>query len=540
VTTLAAAAAFQAGAYLWGAYQRDKTVRDRMLLQERERATCHNNLRALHAAALAFQRASNRWPDSLAALVPAFLADTNHLVCPLAARGTPLARTFESGLSSRISYYYEFGPEPAASSLAHYDDVRLWRPGMSIRQLREAQIARYGPIVPLVQCGHHFPCPNVAHDGQVYETWAAWEFETAGRANPGQRLPPGWFVQGPLTGSHQASLDLEAAPEGRACVRLDLKNANNGSVRLTQILRAGPYRDHWLKVSAQIAADSATTASLFIYLRDRNNVPLPINEFQPQAGVTASARWTRCAVSTYVPVECVSLSFGLVVRHAGRVWVDDVAVFVDDRPVTGRRSLTEMNGPFHSDLPANLNFELLPPKFAALAEAPGRGAPNPKAVPATPPRWLTNLESTNAPVTLDTATFHHGRASACLPPVASGVSGLRQRFNAEPIQNSRLTVRAWLKREHGGSQGALRISVLDKLSSVLGELASPLPAGDSTDWIAIELSIDIPVNAQQVELSCDHTGDGRLWLDEIRSEYARDGTTQPVQEALLGNTDFEE
>ncbi len=528
-----------------------EAARRKLWQREQDRLRCHDNLRALFAATQAFRQTSNRWPDSLVELVPAFIADTNRLICPLALLGTPLAETFESSPSSYISYVYEFSPELARSGWVNYDDVSLWRRGMTIRDLRQAQIGRYGAIVPLIRCGHHFPCPSVAHNGEVFETWVAWAYEVAGRANADHRLPPGWFVQGKPVGSHRVSLDFDAPHRGQAAVRLDLDRTagvNDPRVLLMQILNAAECRDRWLRVSAWIAADSVFSASIFVQLRDRNNLPLPVKNRQPAAGVRASARWKEYEVTTYVPAEAESLAFGVDLSGYGRLWVDDFSFYLDGQPVAVRTNHDPVDPPRHSTAPANLDFELLPaglvrPSALASGSAPAAG-------PVTPPGWQTELDANRSPAARDAEQFFQGRASVRLEPRdgRGGGTRLHQHLNAEPFLNQRLSLTAWMRAGGRPEEGAIRLLAYDKQSQIIAQGQSQPVRTEggivtsANGWYQVQLELEVPVTARAVDVVGQLSGasTGPVWIDDIRLSILRDGVKSPIVDGGLKNPDFEE
>jgi hypothetical protein len=158
-----------------------------------EKEACQRNLKVIYEAIQAYRLDHKDLPEWLSDLVPKYLADANVLNCPVCLRtgqteAPPLA---DPKLPS--SYLYEFSPVP------------LWKattnaPPPTRRELHRRQMGLVGSIVPLVRCRLHNPMLNLAFDGRIYESPAAWETVVTNLVRLADLNPPRIFADGPRPG----------------------------------------------------------------------------------------------------------------------------------------------------------------------------------------------------------------------------------------------------------------------------------------------------------------------------------------------------
>ena len=147
-----------------------------------EKEACTKNLKAIYEAIEAYQVDRRDLPDWLSDLVPQYLADVNVLVCPVCRRtgqteASPLA---DPKLPS--SYLFEFCPAPLENEATN-------APTRTRREWKRRQMGLVGSMVPLVRCLHHDPVLNLAFDGKVYESPAAWEVLVTNRVSAEDLTP---------------------------------------------------------------------------------------------------------------------------------------------------------------------------------------------------------------------------------------------------------------------------------------------------------------------------------------------------------------
>ena len=125
-----------------------------------EQEVCFTNLLKIHAALMAYRQDHHQMPDWIGDLAPAYLSDTNCLICPVQARTGQ--KPYLWGMDDpkvTCSYWYDFAPDKDFRDLA-----RLTAPGDTLKDLKEKELARYGPVVPVVRCvgmhSHHLGFQN--------------------------------------------------------------------------------------------------------------------------------------------------------------------------------------------------------------------------------------------------------------------------------------------------------------------------------------------------------------------------------------------
>jgi len=131
---------------------------------------CTANLTRIGKAIEQYKNDHGDVPDGVADLYPDYLQNTDLLLCPADhSGGRPLEGAKDPKM--RCSYRYVFGPGTEGVS---GDDVALpvdfpAREGMTWKDARKLQMEYFGPVVPVVQCGHHRRKLFLRYDGEVME-----------------------------------------------------------------------------------------------------------------------------------------------------------------------------------------------------------------------------------------------------------------------------------------------------------------------------------------------------------------------------------
>jgi len=197
-----------------------------------EKAACTKNLKTIYDAILAYQADHRDLPYWLSDLVPQYLADANVLVCPVCRRtgqteAPPLA---DPRLPS--SYLYEFCPVPLGAMATN-------APTRTRREWKRRQMGLVGSVVPVVRCRHHDPVLNLAFDGKVYESPAAWERLLTNRVSLADLTPARIFAEerSPATPAPSQPSSVKRFPARDPAARKELLN-------LTPFYNAG-LKESW-------------------------------------------------------------------------------------------------------------------------------------------------------------------------------------------------------------------------------------------------------------------------------------------------------
>ena len=152
-----------------------------------EKAACIKNLKVIYDAIQAFQADHRDLPNWLSDLVPQYLTDVNVLVCPVCRRTGQTEAPPLADPKMASSYLFEFCPAPLGQAAPN-------APTRTRREWKRRQMGLVGSLVPLVRCRHHDPVLNLAFDGKVYESPAAWEDLATNRVSAAELTPARIFA----------------------------------------------------------------------------------------------------------------------------------------------------------------------------------------------------------------------------------------------------------------------------------------------------------------------------------------------------------
>jgi hypothetical protein len=137
-------------------------------LAAEEKDACTQNLKIIYQAIQAYELDHKDLPNWLSDLVPKYLPDANVLICPVCRR---TGKTEDPALADPklpSSYLFEFCPN-------YVDTGNPTGPTHTRREWKRRQMGLVGSAVPVVRCRQHNPVLNLAFDGRIYESPAAWE-----------------------------------------------------------------------------------------------------------------------------------------------------------------------------------------------------------------------------------------------------------------------------------------------------------------------------------------------------------------------------
>jgi hypothetical protein len=170
------------------ALARTQAMADGDLHRADEEEECLRNLEKIQAAIMAYRKDHQKMPDCLGDLVPAYLSDTNCLICPVEARTKE--KPDLSGMKDpkiMSSYLYEF----SAMTNIFPDPYGLAAPGDTMQAWKEKQLIRYGAIVPLVTCVLHQERIHVTFGGERMKSGdGRWEDEAEKKLGAGVKAAP--------------------------------------------------------------------------------------------------------------------------------------------------------------------------------------------------------------------------------------------------------------------------------------------------------------------------------------------------------------
>jgi erythromycin esterase len=147
----------------------------------------------------------------------------------------------------------------------------------------------------------------------------------------------------------------------------------------------------------------------------------------------------------------------------------------------------------------------------------------------TAPRgW--ELERSDYPATLDDTQAFEGKRSLALAHDGIHTKGrVRLPLPIEAVRGHGLHARVHV-RTKGVSRGGVGLMLTaERGVDTIARRQTPEPAklrGDA-DWIAIELAVDIPADAEEAHLVLEHAGNGTAWFDGIELQLTETSAPPP-------------
>lgn len=171
-------------------------------------------------------------------------------------------------------------------------------------------------------------------------------------SQPTERAPEGWFLTGSNPQIYRTGVDSRTMHDGLPSAFLTSVARGNGFGTLMQSISAANYTGKrvrgWVRVQ-----DVRDWAGLWMRV-DRGKSIVAFDNMQNRE-MSGTQPWNPYDVVLDIPADATSISFGILLTGAGRVWLSDVSVEVvgNDTPTTGtttmRRTLPIT--------PVNLNFK---------------------------------------------------------------------------------------------------------------------------------------------------------------------------------------
>lgn len=147
----------------------------------------------------------------------------------------------------------------------------------------------------------------------------------------------------------------------------------------------------------------------------------------------------------------------------------------------------------------------------------------------TAPRgW--QLDRSDYPVALDDAHAFEGKRSLALTHDGLHTTGrVRLSLPIDAVRGHQLRARVHVRTEGVSRGGVGLVLTAERGLDTLARRQTPAPAklrGD-LDWTVIELAFDVPADADEAELTLDHSGSGTAWFDAIELELAESSAPTP-------------
>jgi len=170
-------------------------------------------------------------------------------------------------------------------------------------------------------------------------------------------LPAGWFKNGNNPQDYLVGLDYLESYTGKVSAYIKAKpGLVSGFAELTQELKADNYRGDRIRLSGYLKVEMVTGwAGIWMRVQDRNGDDLSMDNMENRP-VKGSSDWIKYSVVLDVPVYGEKISFGLLLKGKGQVWVDNLMLerVSNSIPVTDQLNNEEY---LEKIIPQNMDFE---------------------------------------------------------------------------------------------------------------------------------------------------------------------------------------
>ena len=156
-------------------------------------------------------------------------------------------------------------------------------------------------------------------------------------------IPAGWFKAGSHPAEYDMGLDTATRHEGRASAFIRSRAAEpQGFGTLMQTAEAGEYRGKRVRFSGYVKSEKVDNGWSGLWLRvdgpqdSKTGSPVLSFDNMQERPIKGTQDWRKCDIVLDVPVESLTLNFGLLLRGGGQVWMDSLRfeVVSNDVPVT--------------------------------------------------------------------------------------------------------------------------------------------------------------------------------------------------------------
>lgn len=166
-----------------------------------------------------------------------------------------------------------------------------------------------------------------------------------------QPVPAGWMLAGDKPTEYAVSIEA-TAHSGKNAARLAcIATQPSGFGTLMQMFDAATYRGKRLRLTASVKTlDVSGWAGVWMRIDGASVPPLAFDNMQDRP-IKGTTEWAQYTVVLDVPDAAQAIAFGVLLRGAGSVWVDDFDFKMVEPQVatTGKPPLPRS--------PQNLGFE---------------------------------------------------------------------------------------------------------------------------------------------------------------------------------------
>lgn len=148
-------------------------------------------------------------------------------------------------------------------------------------------------------------------------------------AGDGSQAVPGWAVSGSAAKKYSASIDRFVSYRGSASANLVATTNAEGFEfgTLMQVIDARPYIGERMRLGAHVRTAGVTTgAALWMRIDGADGEVLAFDNMSRRGLIRGNQSWARIDVVLDVTAKSKVISFGVLLKGEGSVWIDEVTL----------------------------------------------------------------------------------------------------------------------------------------------------------------------------------------------------------------------
>ena len=303
-------------------------------------------------------------------------------------------------------------------------------------------------------------------------------------------LPDGWINNG--HSSYAVKIDSITKHSGSYAVlieAIDSVTTGFGGIMYTIPAR---YQGKRITLKAFMKAEGdIQAASLMLIVRNDGGTML---EYTNATLNDSSIFWKEYSVSTPLPYEAKSIEIQVMLRGIGKLWVDEISVFIDNKDL----SEAELKDEDERDL-LHINMD----KISETLKLPYG--------------WYIGTQQSHI-ITIDSITKRSSKYSLSIETTDASPNGsnavIWYRIPAK-YQGKNISLNAFVKTAENNQSIGLNLIVQDENFTILANDMSSHRS--STNWKKYSTrTLPLPSNAKNILIGISLTGRGKLWADDFQ------------------------
>lgn len=174
-------------------------------------------------------------------------------------------------------------------------------------------------------------------------------------ATNNNKIPNGWFPAGSNPAEYEMGIDKSIFQSGNSSAYIKSKSPEKKEFgTLMQTINAENYLDKRLQISGYVKSENVKGSSaMWMRIDGNNKQQLGFDNMQGRT-IKGTTDWQKYEIVLDVPINSISINYGVLLNGEGNVWFDNFQLEVVDKSVPVTNITTKKRLPSE---PSNLDFE---------------------------------------------------------------------------------------------------------------------------------------------------------------------------------------